>query len=386
MKIGFLLLLSMNDIEALMSANLTGKTQSFLLELPNYYISKGHEVIIITTSNRIKEDYYIKQDNLTIHIIKIGSHGRVRAFTGFRSEIRRIASVLKKENCTIMHAHWCYEFAMAAISVDKDKTIVTLHDWPDTVCPLIGNYFWKKRQILGNKVLEKAKYFTAVSPYIANLHLKRYPTGSVTVVPNFISMELLNEKEKYLNYESPVLVSINNGFNNIKNTKVLIDAFAIVKTQIPNAVLRLYGTDYQEGGPACIWANQNSDIEGIEFMGSVSHKEVSKVLRNSDILVHTSVEESFGMTLIEAMASKTAVVAGKDSGAVPWVLGYGQYGKLADIQDKDDIAYMVIELCENLGEWDGFTSRAYSYVQETFPLETCAELYFKEYEKICGCS
>ena len=55
-------------------------------------------------------------------------------------------------------------------------------------------------------------------------------------------------------------------------------------------------------------------------------------------------------------------------------------------EDKDDIAYMVIELCENLGEWDGFTSRAYSYVQETFPLETCAELYFKEYEKICGCS
>lgn len=70
-------------------------------------------------------------------------------------------------------------------------------------------------------------------------------------------------------------------------------------------------------------------------------------LGNFDILLHPSREESFGMTLIEAMAKGLPVVAGKDSGAVLWILYNGINGVLIDVNSPIGIAEGIKSIVED---------------------------------------
>lgn len=88
------------------------------------------------------------------------------------------------------------------------------------------------------------------------------------------------------------------------------------------------------------------------------------------------------MTLIESMYVKTYVIAGVNSGAVPWVLGNGKYGKLIDVSDENKIAEAIIAAYNNENEVETVVEKAYKYVKATFSVESIAQKYMKEYLKM----
>lgn len=383
MKIGFLITLSNQDVEYLMNYKSNSGKQSFLLDLISYYEKADHEVFVITFSD-IHGDIVVQHNKTKVYILKRLNHGRVRAMINFSHEINKVKKVLVKEEYDVLHAHWCYEMAHAAIEVNRDRTIITLHDWPDTVCPLIGNYYWKKRQKLGNIVLKNGKNFTAVSPYIMETYLKHH-FGNIVCVPNYIDKSIsvpCNEIE--IRADRFKIISINNGFDNRKNVKKLIVAFSKVKRKLVNSELHLFGSGYEVRGAAYTWAAENNLLDGIVFEGTKSRNDVISALRNSDLLVHPSIEESFGMTLIEAMVNGVAVVAGDKSGAVPWVLGHGEYGVLTNIHNEDVMANSIINILEDFETRKVLVYKSYNYALKTFSIESVAEQYLDLYKTVRG--
>src|SRR5262249_17359508 len=89
---------------------------------------------------------------------------------------------------------------------------------------------------------------------------------------------------------------------------------------------------------------QNQLDGGLDFVGRVSHAHVLRTLAEADLLVHGAVEESFGMTVVEAMASGVPVVAGRASGAIPWLLEHGAAGVLTDVREPTAIAQATIRV------------------------------------------
>jgi glycosyltransferase involved in cell wall biosynthesis len=63
--------------------------------------------------------------------------------------------------------------------------------------------------------------------------------------------------------------------------------------------------------------------------------------------VAPTLEESFGMTVLEAMARSVPVVGGHSSGAVPWLLDFGRAGELTDVRRPERIADTVVTLAGN---------------------------------------
>ena len=72
------------------------------------------------------------------------------------------------------------------------------------------------------------------------------------------------------------------------------------------------------------WARQQDCATGVVFRGALSQQDVLHALRTEGgIFVHATLEESFCMTVLEAMAQGLPVVVLPDSGAVPWLVGDG---------------------------------------------------------------
>ncbi len=313
----------------------------FLDSLIQYIIDQGHELILLTTDSRIEKDIDITTNRITLHVCKIAKHGNLRAAIGFRSEIAKLKSYIRKQDAIkhidVMHAHWCYEQAAACVSIDTDRTIVTMHDWPDVVCPMFHNYYWKRRQRLGNYVITKAKYFSAVSPYMQDLVKKVRGDAETKMIPNSISLKSIKNDAKEMQSKKYIL-GVNNGFSQRKNVSATIKAFQIIHQSYPELELYLCGDDYEEKGLANHWCDQNGVlVEGIKFFGKRNQSDLASLYKNATMFVHASLEESFGLILLESMKYGCPIVAGKDSGAVPWVLEQGKDGMLVDVSSVQDL-------------------------------------------------
>jgi L-malate glycosyltransferase len=115
--------------------------------------------------------------------------------------------------------------------------------------------------------------------------------------------------------------------------ETLLMAHGLLKRRGVELRLQLIGGGYGPGGPCEVWARGRGLAEGVAFVGSLDRAEVLRRLRSASVLVHPAREESFGMTLIEAMSQHVPVIAGASSGAVPWVLDDGNAGLLVDVND-----------------------------------------------------
>ena len=132
------------------------------------------------------------------------------------------------------------------------------------------------------------------------------------------------------------------------------------------------GTAFEPGKQATVFC-QRHNIEGVVLLGPTAHPQVLERVAASTLLLHTSIEESFGMALAEAMAYGVPVVAGQASGAVPWVVGQG--GLLVDVHRPEAVATAISQLLADPVLYEQLAAQAAANVAERFPLAKVAGQY-----------
>ena len=88
------------------------------------------------------------------------------------------------------------------------------------------------------------------------------------------------------------------------------------------------------------------------------------------------------MTLIEAMAQGTAVVGGKVSGAVPWVLGEGKAGLLVDVQDPRALADGISAMLTKPSFRQELADAGHKRAWECFRQSQVTERYLDAYRRV----
>lgn len=102
----------------------------------------------------------------------------------------------------------------------------------------------------------------------------------------------------------------------------------------------------------------------VEFVGWVTGQEKSAVLARTDVFCLPSINESFGMGYLEAMACGIPVLA-VDWGPIPDVVAGGRTGILVTRQDAISISRGIEEL-RDAGERDRMSRLAIEWVEENY--------------------
>lgn len=198
----------------------------------------------------------------------------------------------------------------------RGKYVVTIHD-------LIHQHFQMKRATTHDPLTYKIKKFgykkvfsSAVchaekiitpSEFIKKQLLQEWCVNShqIVVTPEGVEanfLELLKYPEVQ-EIKKPYLFYVGNAHPH-KNIPALIKAFEIVKNMYPDLSLVLSGPSHH------FWEQikKESHPRGVIFTGFVSEKELATLYKNALAFIMPSLEEGFGIPLLEAMAAGCPVV------------------------------------------------------------------------------
>jgi 1,2-diacylglycerol 3-alpha-glucosyltransferase len=207
---------------------------------------------------------------------------------------------------------------------------------------------WLTEEIVGH-YLEKCTAVVAPTPSIRDLILRDYgPSVPVTVVPTPVDLSAYHDLEPgrirtALKAEEDELLLYVGRIVGEKNLDFLVRAFAIIAPQRPQARLLMVGEGTHRR--SLLDLTQRLGLgERVMLPGAVPYSEVPHYAAAADLFVFSSVTDTQGLVLIEAMAAGTPVVAVEAPGSMD-VLAEGG-GTLVPSREED-FADAVLELLSN---------------------------------------
>lgn len=335
-----------------------GGIKNHILELAEEYKKRGIEVKIIAPRRSANENY----DN---DIILLGKS--IPVYTGgnqgdlpYISNTKEIDKILEREKFDVIHFHnFIPPFALQILNRSKAKNILTFHSNVEAI-PFIKPFipFFTKNLKLDGVI--------AVAPMI--MEYFKYFKGKKEVIPNGINLNVFNpntkKHEEYIDDKLNLLFV--GRIEERKGLLYLIKAYKIIKQKHNNVKLLVVGE-----GPLkkeCDEYIKENNLKDIIFVGKVVGKEVAEYFNTGDIYISPApFGESFGIVLLEAMASGKPVAGFANLGYYSLLKGSKGEEFLAEPKNIEELAEKILKLIENndlrkeMGEWGIEYSKKYSW-------------------------
>jgi glycosyltransferase involved in cell wall biosynthesis len=384
MKIGLVTIFQPHDLADLLDQSsrrllpeIAGVTSTPVTPMAREWLRMGHELCVFTLDPSVTRPYLLKGNRLVIHVLP-KRRARHYLFDCYKEERRLIRAAVASESPEVLSAQWSYEHALAALDCGL-PTAVTCHDTPFRCAWIAKHWHATYHLLLAWKVIRKADSLICVSPYTVR-HIRRYfrPRCPVYVIPNGLNLEIFKRGARRLEHASsidrPYTICSVGRWGKLKNIPTLLKAFALLPKGQGGARLVLYGPGMGKGEQPEQWARERGLHGKVEFRGSAPREVILDFLENeADLMVHTSLIETHGMVLIEAIACGVIVVGGRYSGAVPWTLEEGRSGFLCDVRDVGDLARTIVRARnQKVDEKRDMKLHAWNYVSENFRIEDAA--------------
>ncbi len=148
----------------------------------------------------------------------------------------------------------------------------------------------------------------------------------------------------------------------------LIRAFKEIKKEKPEAELLIAGRRNEKN--EYVQQARKESIDGVKFVDVIDEGDLIGLYQDATMLVHPAVYEAFGMTLVEAMACGTPVIATK-VGGIPEVIG--DSGILIEPRSPDSIAKAVLDLLDDEKKYERLAKKGRERVVKLFSWETVAK-------------
>jgi glycosyltransferase involved in cell wall biosynthesis len=252
--------------------------------------------------------------------------------------VRRLLWLIRKERVDLIHTHLFHAGVLAWIASHCAPMPVWVHtrhydSW-------LHRHGKRWEVLLDQYATRAANEVVAISRAVRNVlvEVDRVPADRIEVIYNGIHPP---ESQRALprGHAAPFLVAIGT-LSVWKGHQHLVAAMPLIRERIPGARLLILGEGTER--PMLQRLVKTLRLDGtVELPGRAD--SVFSTLAKADLMVHPSLEEGFGIALLEGMSQECAVVATR-VGGIPEVVEDGVTGLLVPSADPERLATAVTAL------------------------------------------
>ncbi len=348
-----------------------------LTSLAATLLSNNHQVSIITLDSSI--DVPVKRNVGGVKLVFCPFRGpprypaRLRSIDLFRLEIEYLTDAIRSTGADIVHAHWTYEFAEAAIRSGLPH-LVTMHDLGWDYLAHYRDLYRLMRLLMKYRVMHRVKRLSVVAPFMRQKAWQYGYFGQVDVVPNSVITSSTRHKKSIAPAVTVKVVSVGD-LTKRKNIEASLNMFRFLRSQRQRIELHLFGPGLD--------AKYAELMPGVIGHGNVPHSELIHFLSSeATVLFHPSRLETFGMIVAEAMGEGVPALVGRQSGGVTFVVGEETTQIVENLDDPEEVSAAVLQLISNPDIYAMISNRGIARVMEEFSPHRVAGLFEVIYEEI----
>jgi phosphatidylinositol alpha-mannosyltransferase len=316
----------------------------------------GWRVVIITSGEQFGED--IKEDAYGFTLYRLAYDLKVSNTPFSFGWFGKVKKILRIEDPDVVNIHMPVPGIgdVAASLSGKRRVVLTYHAGSMRKGKLVPDLLiWLYEKFFLRMALNRADTIVCSSDYVRLEFLQHYFYKSTTITPA-VDSDLFRPGKQSNRRPTLLFVAGLKRSDQHKGLKTLMAAFGALRDSFPELQLVVVG----EGNMKSEYQAHAKHLglqDRIIFMGKLTGKELAEVYRQSSIFVLPSLApaESFGMVLIEAMATGKPVI-GTTAGGIPRVIDHEKNGLLTESGNVQSLASAIKRLlddpvfAEQLGE------------------------------------
>ncbi len=300
----------------------------------------GHEVTIITRNcngnglpqNVIDVNFSMLPDNVIMP-----------------PNLSKLKKTLNEGKFDVIHGHHAFTpTSLFSISIGKKLGIPTVLTNHSTSFGYESEYFWIPFSYFlypYRRYIKNADRIIAVSNAAADF-IKHFANKErISVIPNPVDDAYFTNKKHNRTTKNKTILYVGR-LSYRKGLHILIPAMKDVMKEFPEARLLIAGDGYMKR-PLEAMVRVHGLKENVKMLGYVSPQKLLLLYRESDVFVLPSTYgESFGIVLLEAMASGIPVVA-TNIGGIKEIIKDKYSGMLVKKENKKDLANAITKVLSN---------------------------------------
>ncbi len=292
---------------------------------------------------------------------------------------KKIQKLIRNQKFDLIHAHTLFPTGTAAMYLAEELKIpylISSHGfdfyrlYPKDHELTRGNVYREKERVLIKKTVQKAKKIVCVS-HKFTLHFQSvFPEANVVMIENSYNHELFhagpkNEARRNLQLPSDlkIILSVGN-FITDKGHKYLLQAMRRIKKEFPNSLLILVGKGALK--KTYLKLIKEYEIENkVKLVDHLPQNKLADYYRAADVFVLPSLNEAFGLALVEAMACGVPSIATRTQGPSQ-IIENNKNGILVETKKSVGIYMNIVNLFQNMILYNRIKSNSIFSVQSKY--------------------
>ena len=218
-----------------------------------------------------------------------------------------------------------------------------------------------------NRRLKKCDYVIVITEHLRQYMMDNgYEASNIFKIPNMLRISKAYNKQQF---HQLVVIGSYGRFAEQKGYEYLLQAASILQKRECNFKLILGGGGGDEDKLRAL--SRELGIENkVSFIGWVNDR--AKFFESIDIFCLSSIEEPFGIVLLEAMEHSTPIVSTRCGGPSE-IFANGNDAILADIKSGEDLADKLAELIDDSDMAESMARLAYKNLVDNYDIKIVAE-------------
>ena len=224
-----------------------------------------------------------------------------------------LSKLLNKKVLYLAHGFAEYEYSINS-SIINIKTLSKLRKYEKTI-------------------YDNVDVIVCVSKKAKEKMIELFPQHRLKIdyIYNIVDVTKLSLERKNNGNKQNQILSVGGGLK-IKNN--LIIAQAINKSEVKNMVYYVIGAESNDGA-------QIKSYKNVKYETFLSHDKLMRLMSQTKLYIQNSTFETFGLAVIEALASGASILVSKNVGCIDLLSTIQENDIINDVNDVDEIARKI---------------------------------------------